>query len=234
MTMLPTRLPTPIPMQTPILPTATSGLSSATRLATCALLVLLSGCSLLSKPKDPVTVYSLDPRVQAEPSWPTVPWQLSMTTPSASRMDDSARITVRPSPNEVEVYKGATWAKRPSEMLGDAVLRTLEDSGRIAAVARQGSGIGGDYKLVLDIRRFESDYAGQAVPAATIEVNAKLLHGQDPQVVLSRTFLQAQPAAGIAVPDVVAAFDRAMTSVTADIAGWVLVEGDRHQRGAHK
>ena len=228
-----TRLPTPMPI--PTLPPAAPGLSGATRLATCALLVLLSGCSLLGgKPKDPVTIYSLDPRVQAEPSWPTVPWQLSMTTPSAARMDDSQRITVRPSPNEVQVYKGASWAKRPGEMLGDAVLRTLEDSGRIAAVARQGSGIGGDYKLVLDIRRFESDYAGQAVPAATIEVNAKLLHGQDPQVALSRTFLHAQPAAGIAVADVVAAFDRAMTAVTADIAGWVLVEGDRHERGAHR
>ena len=230
-----TRLPTPMPMPMPtFLPPSTPRLSTATRLTTCALLVLLSGCSLLGKPKDPVTIYSLDPRVQAEPSWPTVPWQLSMTPPSASRMDDSARITVRPSPNEVEVYKGASWAKRPSEMLGDAVLRALEDSGRIAAVARQGSGISGEYKLVLDIRRFESDYAGRAVPAATIEVNAKLLHGQDPQVALSRTFLQSQPAAGVAVPEVVAAFDRAMTAVTADIAGWVLVEGDRHERGAHK
>lgn len=217
------------------LPCATPNVSTAMRLATCAILVLLSGCALLGgTPKEPVTVFAPDPRIQADPSWPAVPWQLALNTPTASRMDDGVRITVRPSPNEVQVYKGASWAKRPSEMLGDAVLRALEDSGKIAAVARQGSGIASDYRLVLDIRRFESDYAGQAVPAATIEVNAKLLHGQDPQVVLSRTFLQAQPAASIAVADVVAAFERALTDVSRDIGGWVLIEGDRHERGAHR
>ena len=226
-----TRLSTPMPT----LPNPKPHLYVPMKLAGCVLLLLLSGCSMLGgKPKEPVTVFALDPRIEADASWPTVSWQLVLNTPTASRMDDSTRITVRPTPNEVQVYKGANWAKRPSEMLGDAVLRALEDSGKIAAVARQGSGIGSDYKLVLDIRRFESDYAGQAVPAATIEVNAKLLHGQDPQVVLSRTFLRAQPAASIAVADVVAAFERALTDVSRDIGGWALIEGDRHERGAHR
>lgn len=219
----------------PTLPNATPKFSAAMRLAACAILVLLSGCTLLGgKPKEPVTVYAPDPRVPVDPSWPTVPWQLALNTPTASRMDDGLRITVRPTPNEMQIYKGANWAKRPSEMLGDAVLRALEDSGKIAAVARQGSGIGGDYKLVLDIRRFESDYAGQALPAATIEVNAKLLHAQDQQVVLSHTFLQTQPASSATVADVVDAFERALTDVSRDITGWVLIQGDRHERGAHR
>src|SRR3546814_6044180 len=80
-------------------------------------------------------------------------------------------------------------------MLEVAVLRALEDSGRIGAVARQGSGINGNYKLVMDVCRFEADYAGAAIPSATIEVNAKLLHPVDQQVVASRTFLAARPAA---------------------------------------
>lgn len=198
-------------------------------------LLLLAGCSVLgSKPKDPITVYAPDPRVQADPSWPVVQWQLALTTPTAARIHDSARIAVRPSPLQLEVYKGASWAKRPGDMLEDAVMRALEDSGRLPAVARQGSGISADYKLVLDLRRFESDYAGQAVPAATIEVNAKLLHAQDQQVVMSHTFLQAQPAASTAVPDVVDAFERALALVSRDISGWVLIEGDRHERGAHR
>src|SRR3546814_4964845 len=82
------------------------------------------------------------------------------------------------------------------QMLEDAVLRALEDSGRIGAVARQGSGINGNYKLVMDLRRFEADYAGAAVPAATIEVNAKLLHSADQQVAASRTFQAARPEIG--------------------------------------
>lgn len=224
-------------MTTPSTKPNTSAPSQAAHIrvaAGFAAALILAGCSILGKPKDPTTVYAPDPRVQADPSWPTVPWQLAVTTPTAARIYDSARIAVRPSPAELEVYKGANWAKRPGDMLEDAVLRALEDSGRMPAVARQGSGIAGDYKLVMDLRRFEADYAGQAVPAATIEVSAKLLHAQDQQVVLSRTFLQAQPAASTAIPDVVAAFDRALGAVSHDISGWVLVEGDRHERGGHR
>jgi len=194
----------------------------------------LAGCSILGgKPKDPITVYAPDPRVQADAAWPTVAWQLTLTPTTTARAYDSVRIAVRPAPSELEVYKGANWAKPPSHMLEDAVLSALEDSGHIRAVARQGSGITADYKLVMDLRRFESDYAGQAVPAAAIEVNAKLLHVLDQQVVLSQTFVKTQAAASAAVPDVINAFDRALTDISRDLSGWVLIEGDRHQRSAH-
>ncbi len=221
----------------PFMPRASSAYpigTLASRFLACALLLVLAGCSLLGGKKDPITVYAPDPRVQPDPSWPSVPWQLAVISPTASRVHDSLRIAVRPSPVQLEVYKGANWAKRPGEMLEDAVLRALEDSGRIRAVARQGAGVAADYKLVLDLRRFESDYAGQAVPAATIEVNAKLLHSLDQQVVLSQTFLQTQPAASTAVPDVVNAFERALTDLSRDMTGWVLTQGASHEQSAHK
>ena len=56
-------------------------------------------------------------------SWPSVRWSLTVAQPTAARAIDSARIAVRPTPQELQVYKGAQWAKRPSEMLEDAVLR---------------------------------------------------------------------------------------------------------------
>ncbi|MFT3897058.1 MAG: ABC-type transport auxiliary lipoprotein family protein [Thermomonas sp.] len=199
------------------------------------LLPALAGCSILGgKQKEPSTLYAPDPRVQVDPSWPNVDWQLSISRPDAARMVDTLRITVRPSPEELQVYKGASWAKSPSEMVEDSVLRALEDSGKIPAVARQGSGIAADYKLVMDLRRFESDYAGGAAPSATIEVNAKLLHSAGPDVVASRTFVQSVPAASTAVPDVVDAFSRGLGQVAHDIAGWTLTTGDMHQRTAHK
>lgn len=200
------------------------------------LLFALGGCSILGgKQKEPTTLYAPDPRVQADPSWPSVDWQLSISNPEAARMVDSLRIAVRPSPEEVQVYKGASWAKMPTDMVEDAVLRALEDSGKIPAVARQGSGIAADYKLVMDLRRFESDYSGSATPNAVIELNVKLLHsagGQD--VVASRTFVQSVPAASTAVADVVDAFNRGLGQVAHDVAGWTLVSGDAHQRAAHK
>lgn len=196
---------------------------------------LLAGCSTMlgGGERTPVTLYAPDPRVTADPAWPTVDWQLSISPPSAARMIDSARIVVRPTPEEVQVYKGAAWAKLPGNMLEDTLLRALEDSARIPAVARPGSGIGADYKLVMDLRRFEADYAGNAIPVATIEVNAKLLHASDQNIVASRTFVHAEPAAGSDVRQVVDAFSRGLESVGRDMAGWVLASGDAHQRSAH-
>ena len=126
------------------------------------LATLLSACSILGAARndgDRSTVYAPDPRVQADPAWPTVGWQLSITSPTAARMIDSFRIAVRPTPDELQVYAGATWSKTPGDMLQDVLLRTLEDSGRMAAVSRQGTGVATDYKLVLDMRRFEAKQA---------------------------------------------------------------------------
>jgi cholesterol transport system auxiliary component len=195
-----------------------------------AALLLLGGCSILGGTREPLTIYAPEPRVTPDPAWPQADWQLSIGRPTAPRMVDSARIAVRPVPGELQVYKGAIWAKGPDEQLQDVLLRTLEDSGRIRAVARQGSGISADYRLELDLRRYEADYAGNQVPAATIEVNVKLLHSGDREVVAAKTFLQAVPAAGTDPAVVAQAFGQALGAIAHDIAGWTLESGTAHAR----
>ncbi len=202
--------------------------SPAKVLAAVLLPAILGGCALLAS-KVPPTIFSPDPRVEADPSWPSVAWQLSTTRPTAPRMMDSLRIAVSPVPGELEVYKDASWARTPTEMIEDGVLRALEDSGKIPAVARQGSGIGADYRLVMDLREFEANYADAAVPSAVIEVNVKLLHSHDQTVVGSRTFRHAQPAAGTEISVVADAFTLALGATTHDIAGWVLTTGHAHE-----
>jgi cholesterol transport system auxiliary component len=203
---------------------------TAARVVGVAALALLGGCaSLLGGSKQASTVYAPVAHVQAGQHWPQVRWQLALGHTTGARTADSTRIAVRPSPNELQVYKDAQWAKSPGDMLEDGVLHALEDSGRIAVVSRQGSGFASDYRLLLDVRRFESDYAGATVPAATIEVTAKLLHVKDQQLAGSRTFLQTQTAATTAVPDVVNAFEQALTAVSGQIAGWALETGQQHE-----
>ncbi|WP_296279574.1 ABC-type transport auxiliary lipoprotein family protein [Pseudoxanthomonas sp.] len=187
----------------------------------------LAGCSILgSEQRDPVTIYAPDVRVAPEPGWPQVAWTLIVAKPTAARVIDSPRISVRPTPGELQVYRGVSWALPATDMLQDAVQRTLEDSGKIPAVASADAGILGDYKLVMDLRRFEADYAGGAVPAAVVEVNAKLVNNRDQRVVASRTFLQKKPAASTDVPQVADAFEQALEAATGDIAGWILVSGN--------
>ena len=193
--------------------------------------VLLAGCSALgSKQRDPVTIYAPEVRITPDPAWPSVTWQLSVSKPTAARIVDSARISVRPVPGELEVYKGVGWSQPSTDLVETTILRALEDSGKIPAVARAGSGLRADYKLVMDLRRYESDYAGNAVPAATIELTAKLLHASDQRVVASRTFLHAEPSTGTEVAQVAVAFDRALEKVGSQVVGWVLTTGEADAR----
>ena len=44
-------------------------------------------------------------------------------------------------------------------------------------------------------------------------------------MVASHTFLEAAPAAGTAVPEVVAAFEQTLAAISADLVGWTLSNG---------
>jgi cholesterol transport system auxiliary component len=201
------------------------------RLAAVTLLIAapLGGCSIVGGSKTPTTIYAPEPRVAADPAWPRVDWSLAVGPPDAPRAIDTLRIVVRPTPGEIQVYKGASWEKAPSEQVEDTLLRTLEDSGRIDAVARRGSGIAPDYTLLMDLRRYEADYAGGNVPAATIEISAKLLQAPGQDIVAAHTFTQAVPAGGADTAQVAQAFDQALGAVVHDIAGWALTSGEAHK-----
>lgn len=197
-------------------------------LCLCLSAVALGGCSILSSgTREPATIFAPDVRVAPDPAWPQVTWQLTIVKPSASRLVDSPRINVRPTPPELQVYKGASWAQPATDMVEGTVVRAFEDSGRITGVGRASDGIRADYRLVLDLRRFESDYAGQALPSATIELSAKLLHSSDQRVVASRTFLVAKPASTTDVTAVAAAFEQALQQASHDLVGWTLQTGQQ-------
>jgi cholesterol transport system auxiliary component len=203
-----------------------ASLVPATALAVAiTLATTLGGCSLLGGSREPAAIYAPQVSPAPDPAWPALDWQLSISRPEASRIVGATRIAVRPDPGELQVYKGARWAKSPDEQLQDALLREFESSGKLRAVAREGSSMAADHRLELDLRRFDADYAGNAVPSATIEVGAMLLGNDERGVIASRSFTQAVPAAGTDTAQVAAAFGQALQAVAHDIAGWTLQSG---------
>lgn len=192
------------------------------------LAVLFAGCSILPE-KTEVALFAPDPRIQADPAWPTVDWQLVVPRPVGAALVDSARITVRPAPGELQVYKSAAWTQPALDIVQDAVVHGFEDANRIGGVARRGEGINADYQLLLDVRRFDSDYAEPGGPAAIVEIGAKLLADDANQVVANRVFRVSVPARSTNVASVAAAFEEALGAATRDIVGWTLAEGQRHE-----
>ena len=202
----------------------------ALRFLVFCLLLLMAACSLVGGgSKAGQSIHSPLP-VQspaADTDWPVVTWQLAIAKPASERLLDTTRIAVRPQANELQVYRGAVWTMPPTELVETSVLRVLEDAHRLPGVARSSSGLRADYRLVMDVRRFEADYAGQDLPTATIEVTAKLLHSQTQRVVAAHTFTQQQRAQGTALVHVVPAFEMALGQLSHAVAGWVLQAGQQ-------
>ena len=195
--------------------------SPSLRWLSAGLVLALTACGIVPK-KTEIAIYDPQPRVQADASWPQVNSQLVVLRPNAERLLNSARILVRPTPGELQVYKGATWTQPTPDILQDAIVRTLEDSRKLAGVTRRGGGIAGDFDLTMDIRQFDADYAGGASPSAVIEVSASLIHNGDNRVVATQVFRHATPAGSTAIVDVHRAFEQSLSDVTRDISGWTL------------
>lgn len=188
----------------------------------------LMACGILPE-KQTIAIYSPLPPVQVDPNWPDARTHVVVMRPTAGVMLDSARILVRPNGDELQVYKGAVWTDPAPDLLQASVLRVLEDSGKLAGVGRRGSGVAGDYELLMDIRRFDADYAGGTIPNAVLEISAKLISSKENTVRASRIFRADAQAAGTDLPAVNRAFQTALGQATADIAAWTLQEAGRHR-----
>jgi len=195
--------------------------------ALAACVSVLSACGIVPE-KETISIYAPETKVQVDPSWPNVRWQLQIPRPYASDLLDSPRIVVRPEDGELQVYHGATWAGPAPDLVQDAVLSAFEDSGRISGVSRRGAGVSGDYELMLDLRRFDSDYAGGKVPNAEVEIVAKLLDMHNSTVIATRKLHKTVPANGTAIGDVSKAIGVALNDAVQELVGWTLVEGQKY------
>ena len=186
----------------------------------------LAGCGILPK-QETLALYRPDPTVATDAAWPQVRWQLQIARPYADDMHDSARILVRPQAGELQVYKGAAWTQPAPDLVLDTLMRAFADSGRFAGLARRGEGVSAQYELLLDLRRFESDYGDGATPDIRVEIGARLVHNVDNRVVATRVFDATTPADGTDVARINRAFGHSLGDIAAQLIGWTLSEGQR-------
>lgn len=197
-------------------------------LLAAGLCLLLGGCAAIGGPKTKVQMYSPAAKITPDPAWPAADWSLSVGVRAANQLLDSPRIAVRPEPNRLQVYKGAVWADNTPDLLETALVEGFEDSGRITALGRVGSNARGDFGLFLELRAFETVYT-DGRPEAVIEAQALLIRfrGRKPGVVVAQRFRQAVPGAAPELDAMVDSFSRALSTMSTEVVGWALVEGDR-------
>jgi len=199
------------------------------RLLPFVFIVCLGGCTSLlgGGERDRPTLYAPQPAIAIDPDWPRADISLLLAPPSAPPLIDSTRIVVRPHADEVEVLRGARWAQPPPELLQTLILRTLEDTGKLRAVAVQGRGITGDLALALDLRRFEADYRQGGAPTVEIAFTATLIQRREQQVLAARTFTHSERAQDTSTEATITAFSHGLAQLTSELAGWVLAAAAR-------
>jgi len=199
-------------------------ISTAARLLLPALMLCLGGCTSLlgGGGRDRPTLYAPQPAIAIDSAWPQADISLLLAPPSAPPLVDSTRIVVRPHADEVEVLRGARWAQPPPELLQTLILRTLEDTGKLRAVAVQGSGITGEITLAIDLRQFEVDYRPGGAPTVEIAFTAKLIRRREQQVLATHTFTHSERAQDTSTQATITAFGHGLAQLTSELAGWVL------------
>ncbi len=142
---------------------------------------------------------------------------LVVAEPSATAPTDSDRIVVRTAADSVAYLKGAQWTQRLPQLVQARLIQTFENAHLMRSVGRPQDGLTADYKLLLDIRRFEIDaQTGEAV----VEVGVKLVGDRSGRIIAGQIFTSRVP--GSAADGAVAAnaLDAALAPVLTQIVGW--------------
>jgi cholesterol transport system auxiliary component len=195
------------------------------RLVLAALALTPASCSLLSLGGAPPKLYTLTPASDFPAGGARVSWQLLVDVPTGAAALDTDRIALKRSPTTVDYFADAAWSDRAPLLVQSLLVQSLENSGRIDAVARESLALRADYVLLTELRDFEADYAGAGAPVIHVQLGAKLIRMPERAIVAQQRFDATAPAAANEMPVIVQAFNAAFHQAARQIVDWTLATG---------
>jgi phospholipid/cholesterol/gamma-HCH transport system substrate-binding protein len=178
---------------------------------------------------DPTT-YDIAPPTDFPPV-PAIPTdQLAVATPTAVIALDTQRIVMQTADGTAPAFPNARFADNIPPLFQARIVQAFENANYLK-VGADGGDLEGDYKLALDIRKFQITTT-PAPAIAEIEFSAKLLDSGG-KVVDAKIFTAGAPVsatddATVAAKSLNAAFDKA----TADLVVWSLAAMDANADAA--
>lgn len=184
-------------------------------------LLALAGCSnILPKPAPPPALYRLTPASEFPAAASVVPVQLVIDAPTAEAALDTVRIALARSPTTLDYFADAAWTDRLSGMVQSSLIKSLDNSHRIAAVGPQNGALRGDVVLVTELRHFEAVYAAAGPPRWRIELTAKLIKMPERTILADRAFRGEEAASRNDLVAIIDAADTAWRGTARAIADW--------------
>ncbi len=144
-----------------------------------------------------------------------LPASLSVDEPAAMEPLDSDRLVVRVGSGQVAYLSGVQWSGQLTRLVQDRLIGSFENAHMLAKLRRPGEVA--DYRLALEIRRFDLDVETKSV---RVEIAARLFNERNARVVAAQVFTAEAPSTetvGAAPP---AALDVAFGDVARQIVDW--------------
>jgi cholesterol transport system auxiliary component len=193
-------------------------------LAAVAVLILavgLGGCITLFPKEKPAQLYRFDVSLPQAPAASGAPFAVRVGAvgfdPAAS---NDRLLTVNG--DEVAYLGGARWETQASELFGEAVEHGFNTAGGRARLVGLGPAKA-EFRLTLQVSRFEAEYLNgpSAAPTIVVHLHATLERQSDLSVVGEKEFDATAPAADNRVGPIVAAYEAATTQVVGALVAWI-------------
>jgi cholesterol transport system auxiliary component len=201
----------------PARPAATAGLI----LALGMLSLGLGGCITLFEKQKPAQLYRFGAVVQPAPAGPGAPFAVRggpIAFDAAAGGDRLLTVTG----DEAAYIDGARWVAPASELFQEAVEHGFTAAGGRGRLVGPGPARA-DYRLTLQVTRFEARYINgpAAAPTVVVHLQATLERQSDMTVVAEKEFDDQAAASDNRVGAIVSAYDAAAAQTVADLVNWV-------------
>jgi cholesterol transport system auxiliary component len=180
--------------------------------------------------RDPPRLYELTPKSTFPKTLPRINKQLIIETPHASSGLQSSRIAVKVRRTTLDYYERSEWTDLAPNLVQTLLIESFDNSRRIIAVGREGSGLRADYVLKTELREFQAQLYNRGVPEVHIRLNAKLVAMPRREIVASSNFGVTIKSKGPEIDKIIATFDDALGKILKRTVTWTILE--IHKRSA--
>ncbi|WP_424927699.1 ABC-type transport auxiliary lipoprotein family protein [Amaricoccus tamworthensis] len=191
-------------------------------IAALALGAALTGCETVASLDDAsrtLDTYELSPVSAAGGVSSRARGVVFVDEPLSAASLSTDRIVVKPDRLSVAYLSDARWTDRAPLHLQWLLVRSLAGSGQFAHVTSRTVGPLSDFTLLTDIDEFEAQVVPDGV-TVVVRLRFTLVRDSNATVMAARTIERRVPVASDESPDVVRAFDAAMTGALEEVVSW--------------
>lgn len=195
-------------------------------------LLALAACSSFLTGGGPAPdLFTLSPAARFAEGLPKAPWQIMIEEPTAVGGLEANRIAVQQTPNEIRYFANVRWIERATRMIQGLMVESFEHTGAVASVDRYSVGPRADYVLKAELRDFQAElFNNTKIPTVHVRLTVRMARAGRQQTVWMRDFSARVTARTSTAPEVVVAFDQALSQVMAEIVAAAVRETPAPQR----